>query len=53
LTLLTIGVGTLPLGSYLGKSETYSGKSEIIRVNLRMKTFFRDHTNPIRKKGKL
>jgi len=46
-----MGVATAPnpLGSYSGKSGTFSGKFEHkIRANLKMKTFlfFRDQTNP-------
>jgi len=40
------------LRSYPRKSGIYLGKIENIRVNLKMKTIFRDHTNPMRKKGK-
>jgi len=47
------GARASPLGSYPGKSGTYPGKFENIRANLKMKTFLRDHTNPMRKKGKI
>jgi len=43
---------TTPLGSYPGKSGTYPSKYENIRANLKIKAFFRDHTNPMRKRGK-
>jgi len=55
-----MGAWAPPLGSYPGKSGIYTGKFESIRANLKMKTFrdlrenlfFRDHTYPMRKRGK-
>jgi len=39
-----------PAWKLSGKSGKYPGKFENIWANLKMKTFFRDHTNPMRKK---
>jgi len=50
---ISVGEGPSPLGSYSGKSGTYPGKLENTRANLKIKTFFRDHTNPMRKKEKI
>jgi len=46
-------VGGPPLESYPGKSGIYSGKFESFRANLKIKTFCKDHNNPMRKKGKV
>jgi len=47
-----VGARAPLLGSYPGRSGTYPGKFENIRANPKMKTFYRDHTKPMRKKGK-
>jgi len=53
-----IGVGEghvppLPRLEVILADLEHSGKFENVRTNLKMKTFFRNHTNPMRKKGKI